>query len=65
MLTQTWQRTLAWIAQRRDGTVITLIYRQEMLSLLGIPRARSLPRELHAVADQVLGISDQDLCGLR
>jgi ClpP class serine protease len=34
------RRTLARIAVKRDATVITLIHRQETLSLLGIPLAR-------------------------
>jgi ClpP class serine protease len=34
------RRMLARIASRRDATVITLIHRQETLSLLGIPIAR-------------------------
>src|SRR2546421_1248605 len=34
------RRTLATIATKRDATVITLIHRQETLSLLGIPLAR-------------------------
>lgn len=40
LLTQARRRTLATIAKRRDATVITLIHRQETLSLLGIPLAR-------------------------
>jgi ClpP class serine protease len=34
------RRVLALIAARRDATVITLIHRQETISLLGIPLAR-------------------------
>lgn len=34
------RRILATIAARRDATVITLIHRQETISLLGIPPAR-------------------------
>src|SRR5207237_4413157 len=40
LLAQARRRTLARIAQKRDATVITLIHRQETLSLLGIPLAR-------------------------
>src|SRR2546421_8306676 len=40
MLAQARRRTLSRIAQKRDATVITLIHRQETLSLLGIPLAR-------------------------
>jgi ClpP class serine protease len=40
LLTQSRRRTLARIAVKRDATVITLIHRQETLSLLGIPLAR-------------------------
>src|SRR5256886_17702904 len=34
------RRTLTTIARKRDATVITLIHRQETISLLGIPLAR-------------------------
>ena len=34
------RRVLALIASKRDATVITLIHRQETMSLLGIPIAR-------------------------
>jgi ClpP class serine protease len=40
LLAQARRRTLAKIALKRDATVITLIHRQETLSLLGIPLAR-------------------------
>src|SRR5438445_7646686 len=40
LLAQSRRRTLARIALKRDATVITLIHRQETLSLLGIPLAR-------------------------
>jgi ClpP class serine protease len=40
LLAQARRRTLSRIAQKRDATVITLIHRQETLSLLGIPLAR-------------------------
>lgn len=40
LLAQARRRTLGRIAQKRDSTVITLIHRQETLSLLGIPLAR-------------------------
>src|SRR3954470_9243171 len=40
MLAAARRRTLASIAKERDATVITLIHRQETLSLLGIPLAR-------------------------
>jgi ClpP class serine protease len=40
LLAQSRRRTLARIAVKRDATVITLIHRQETLSLLGIPLAR-------------------------
>jgi ClpP class serine protease len=40
LLAQARRRTLARIALKRDATVITLIHRQETLSLLGIPLAR-------------------------
>jgi len=40
MLAAARRRTLASIAKRRNATVITLIHRQETLSLLGIPVAR-------------------------
>jgi ClpP class serine protease len=40
LLAQARRRTLAKIAMKRDATVITLIHRQETLSLLGIPLAR-------------------------
>src|SRR5882762_10049569 len=40
MLAQARRRTLSRIAHKRDATVITLIHRQETLSLLGIPLAR-------------------------
>jgi ClpP class serine protease len=40
MLAAARRRTLASIAKKRDATVITLIHRQETLSLLGIPLAR-------------------------
>ena len=40
LLAQARRRTLARIAMKRDATVITLIHRQETLSLLGIPLAR-------------------------
>jgi ClpP class serine protease len=40
MLSQARRRTLASIARKRDATVITLIHRQETVSLLGIPLAR-------------------------
>jgi ClpP class serine protease len=36
------RRTLAAIADRRDATVITLIHRQETISLLGIPLVRHI-----------------------
>ncbi len=36
------RRILATIASRRDATVITLIHRQETISLLGIPLARHI-----------------------
>src|SRR2546421_5407489 len=36
------RRTLATIATKRDATVITLIHRQETLSLLGIPIMRHI-----------------------
>ena len=40
LLAMSRRRMLARIASRRDATVITLIHRQETLSLLGIPIAR-------------------------
>lgn len=40
LLAQARRRTLTRIAVKRDATVITLIHRQETLSLLGIPLAR-------------------------
>jgi ClpP class serine protease len=40
MLAANRRRTLASIAVKRDATVITLIHRQETMSLLGIPLAR-------------------------
>src|SRR6266508_115633 len=40
---------LGQIAPRRDATVITLIHRQETISLLGFPRSRSTGRQ-HVVA---------------
>src|SRR2546423_3788557 len=40
LLAQARRRTLTTIARKRDATVITLIHRQETLSLLGIPLAR-------------------------
>src|SRR3981189_2765889 len=40
LLAQARRRTLSRIAHKRDATVITLIHRQETLSLLGIPLAR-------------------------
>ncbi|HEX9097826.1 MAG TPA: hypothetical protein VF990_17200 [Candidatus Dormibacteraeota bacterium] len=40
LLAQARRRTLTRIAAKRDATVITLIHRQETLSLLGIPLAR-------------------------
>src|ERR1700738_4753712 len=40
LLAQSRRRTLTRIAVKRDATVITLIHRQETLSLLGIPLAR-------------------------
>ena len=40
LLAQSRRRMLARIAVKRDDTVITLIHRQETLSLLGIPLAR-------------------------
>jgi ClpP class serine protease len=40
LLAQSRRRMLARIAVKRDATVITLIHRQETLSLLGIPLAR-------------------------
>jgi ClpP class serine protease len=40
MLAVARRRTLASIAKKRNATVITLIHRQETLSLLGIPLAR-------------------------
>jgi ClpP class serine protease len=40
VLAATRRRTLALIARKRNATVITLIHRQETLSLLGIPLAR-------------------------
>ncbi|MGH7486381.1 MAG: SDH family Clp fold serine proteinase, partial [bacterium] len=36
------RRTLAQIAAHRDATVITLIHRQETLSLLGVPLMRHI-----------------------
>jgi ClpP class serine protease len=36
------RRTLAQVAKRRDATVITLIHRQETLSLLGFPLMRHI-----------------------
>jgi ClpP class serine protease len=42
LLTQARRRTLARIAKRRDATVITLIHRQETLSLLGFPLMRHI-----------------------
>jgi len=40
MVTLSRRRILALIAARRDATVITMIHRQETVSLLGIPLAR-------------------------
>lgn len=40
MVTLSRRRILALIAARRDATVITLIHRQETVSLLGVPLAR-------------------------
>ncbi len=40
LLAMSRRRALALIASKRDATVITLIHRQETLSLLGIPLAR-------------------------
>jgi ClpP class serine protease len=40
LMTMSRRRLLALIAARRDATVITLIHRQETISLLGIPLAR-------------------------
>src|ERR1700730_15277991 len=40
LMTASRRRVLGLIATRRDATVITLIHRQETISLLGIPLAR-------------------------
>ncbi|MGZ6693271.1 MAG: SDH family Clp fold serine proteinase [Solirubrobacteraceae bacterium] len=42
MLTSARRRTLATISSKRDATVITLIHRQETISLLGIPFVRHI-----------------------
>jgi ClpP class serine protease len=42
LLVQARRRTLSRIASRRDATVITLIHRQETLSLLGFPLMRHI-----------------------
>ena len=42
LLALTRRRMLASIASKRDATVITLIHRQETISLLGIPLVRHI-----------------------
>ncbi|MGZ6582300.1 MAG: SDH family Clp fold serine proteinase [Gaiellaceae bacterium] len=42
MLTSARRRVLATISSKRDATVITLIHRQETISLLGIPLVRHI-----------------------
>ena len=55
LLAATRRRTLASIAKKRDATVITLIHRQETLSLLGIPLARYIDIDISQSVPRAIG----------